>query len=470
MATLESVNGATLVPNLGGGLGMVSQAFGGMMDRKRAEQAQQAQQAQIAQIMGGGGQGGMPGATPGINGNPQMGQEQLMRIAQINPELAQTLQGVMERGDKLEVEQTKTEVDRRMRESAFISQQKSLPEKINAINELARQAQMNGEDVTPYLELANLPEEQMDLRLQGMQIMGADAKALFPEAPKPTAIEQQLQAAGLQPGSPEYQKAIRDNVQGVLSQEALAQKQQIAQSGRSQVNVNTGDSEAAPVVTPPVLLKGLPPDVAAQVNAVYMAAGGGKDGIDAMNKMTENLSEQERRASSSNILANSFPNATEAEMTQLQSAMNAADNTEAGLKRASEIRDEQRRTKKGQQFQNRAVSLLNRIVTNPQLGDVLGSIEGAIDLRLFSDAEAELIADIEEAGNILTADNLDLMTGVLSETDIALLKSLASGGLNRKRSEERFLEDVQQMIDRLSTGSTASGEGEKVGRFTVRVK
>ena len=241
MATLENVNGASLVPSFDGGLGMLSQAFGGMMDRKRAEEAKAAQQQQIAQIMGGG-QGGMPGATPGINGNPQMGQEQLMRIAQINPELAKTLQGVMERGDKLEQEQAKTEVDRRLRESAFISKQKSHPEKINAITELANQAIMNGEDPAPYIDLANLPEEQLDLRLQGMQVMGMDAKALFPEAPKPTALEQQLQAAGFQPGTPEYQEAIRNNVQGVLSPEALAQKQAIAQSGRSQniQNVSAG--------------------------------------------------------------------------------------------------------------------------------------------------------------------------------------------------------------------------------------
>jgi len=241
MATLENVNGASLVPSFDGGLGMLSQAFGGMMDRKRAEEAKAAQQQQIAQILGvgqQGGQGGMPGATPGINGNPQMGQEQLMRIAQINPELAKTLQGVMERGDKLEQEQAKTEVDRRMRESAFISKQKSHPEKINAITELANQAIMDGEDPTPYIELANLPEEQLDLRLQGMQVMGADAKALFPEAPKPTALEQQLQAAGLKPGTPEYQEAIRNNVNGVLSPEALAQKQQIASAGKSSTSVN----------------------------------------------------------------------------------------------------------------------------------------------------------------------------------------------------------------------------------------
>ena len=86
MATLENVNGASLVPNFNGGLNMLNQAFGQRMDRQRAQQAQQAQQQQIAQILGGGqggGQGGMPGATPGFNGN--VTPEQILRIGQIDP-------------------------------------------------------------------------------------------------------------------------------------------------------------------------------------------------------------------------------------------------------------------------------------------------------------------------------------------------------------------------------------------------
>lgn len=236
------------------------------------------------------------------------------------------------------------------------------------------------------------------------------------------------------------------------------------------VNVGTGGGDKQ-VMTPPVLLKGLPEDVAAKHDAVYVAAGGGKDGLDAINKLSDKLSEQDRRAQSENILASSFPNATEEEMTQLKSVMDAAENTEAGLKQARTVREDQRRVKKGKQFQGRALSLLRKIVANPQLNDVLGSIEGSIDMRLLSDDEAELIADIEEAGNIMTADNLSLMTGVLSESDIAILKSIAGGGLNRRRSEERFKSDVQAMIDKLSSGEAAQEVGEQeIGRFKVRAK
>ncbi len=467
MATLENVNGASLVPNFDSSLNMLNQSFGGMMDRKRAAQAQQAQQQQIQQILGGG-QGGQPGATPGFNGNATP--QQILRIAQIDPKMAEMMQGMVERGDKLEMEQAKAQTDRGLREAVLIKNAKTPAERMNVINNLASAAANEGKPIDQYVQLANMSPDQQELELQRMEVMGADIKTLL-EPPKRTAIEEQLIAAGLQPGTPEYKEAILNNVNGVMSPEAFAQKQQLAREGRSQTNVNVGaGGESTPVVTPPVLLQGLPPEVGEKLDAVYVAAGGGKDGIDAMNKMTDKLSEQDRRASSANILADSFPNATPDEMTQLTSVMDAAENTEAGLTRAREVREDQRRVKKGKQFQDRAVSLLNKIISNPQLNDVLGSIEGSIDTRLLSDTEAELIADIEEAGNILTADNLNLMTGVLSETDIGILKSIAGGGLNRKRSEKRFTSDVQAMIDKLSAGSGQSEGAQQVGRFTVRTK
>ena len=242
MATLESVNGASLVPNLNGGLGVLSQAFGGMMDRKRAQQAQQAQQQQIAQILGGtgapAGQGGIPGATPGFNGGAPMGQEQLLRIAQINPEIAKTMQGVLERGDKLEMEQVKAETARGVRESSLLLAAKTPAERMKVFNNLAAAAAREGRPVDRYVEIANMPADQQELELQRMQVMGTEIASLIPEAPKPTALEQQLQAAGLQPGTPEYQRAIRNNVEGILSPEALAQKQQIASAGKSSTSVN----------------------------------------------------------------------------------------------------------------------------------------------------------------------------------------------------------------------------------------
>lgn len=224
---------------------------------------------------------------------------------------------------------------------------------------------------------------------------------------------------------------------------------------------------AEQAVIPPVLLTGLDPEIAESGAAAFTAAGGGKDGLAAFQKIVDKGTEQQRRIASPQILQSSFPQASPAETVQLQAAMDAAKTTESGLKAAGKVREEQRRNVKGKKFQVRAIELLEGIlfakddegnfitdelgqkIDNPELGDVLGSIEGVIDFRL-QDSEAQLIADIEESGNILTAGNLSLMSGVLSETDIKILANLAGGALIRTRSESRFRNDVTKLRDKLA--------------------
>ena len=205
------------------------------------------------------------------------------------------------------------------------------------------------------------------------------------------------------------------------------------------------------VKIPDILLEGLSENLAPKASAAYSAAGGGKDGMVAYQKQVDKGTEQEKRLSSPAILKSNFPQASAAEMAQLQGTMDAAKTTESGLQAASKVRDEQRRLVKAKGFQQRAVELLTSIINSPDVSDVTGSIEGAYDLRLFSDDESSLIADIEEAGNILTADNLSLMSGVLSESDIKILKNLAGGALIRTRSEDRFTKDVTTMRDKLKS-------------------
>jgi hypothetical protein len=211
------------------------------------------------------------------------------------------------------------------------------------------------------------------------------------------------------------------------------------------------------VVTPPALLADIDdPQLKAKVDAAFTTAGGGSKGLEAMAKQLDQGTRQEQRASSPQIIQSSFPNASDAERTQLQAAMDAAKNTESGLKEAAKIRTEQRRLKKAKGFQERAVFLLDKVLNNPELNDVIGSSEGKDEGFLFgdkirSDKEAEAIADIKELESILTAENLSLMTGVLSETDIAIIRSLGAGALIRTRGEDRFIEDVTELKDKLSS-------------------
>lgn len=220
--------------------------------------------------------------------------------------------------------------------------------------------------------------------------------------------------------------------------------------GKSRILEGITPAVEAPPVLPPSITADLSPDLAKKVNDTFTAAGGGDKGIKAVTKLIDQGTESERRAASPEIIKNTFPKASDAERAQLQGVMDGAKNTESGLKAAGKLREEQRRDKKGKGFQVRAVELLTGILDNDELNDVLGSIEGATDFR-FQDSEAELIADIEEAGNILTADNLSLMSGVLSETDIKILQNLAGGALNRKRSSARFKKDVTALRDKLAS-------------------
>jgi len=201
---------------------------------------------------------------------------------------------------------------------------------------------------------------------------------------------------------------------------------------------------------PSELIIGLPEDVARKGAAAFRAAGGGKDGLEAFNKIVGIGTEAERRAAAPELLRQSFPNASPAELKQLQASVDAAKTTERGLKAAEKVRTEQKRLTKAQGFQDRAVELIDLILGNDELGDVLGAVEGAIDIR-FQTSESELIADIEEAKNILTAENMDLMTGVLSESDIKILANLAGGALNRKRTKTRFVKDLSEMKEKLTS-------------------
>ena len=86
--------------------------------------------------------------------------------------------------------------------------------------------------------------------------------------------------------------------------------------------------------------------------------------------------------------------------------------------------------------------------------------------------ESDIIADITEVKNILTSENMDIMTGVLSQTDIEIIASMASGALDRTRSEGAFKKDIATMIKRMkskmamTTDDKAKFTADKRGKNT----
>lgn len=210
---------------------------------------------------------------------------------------------------------------------------------------------------------------------------------------------------------------------------------------------NTGSADTIKI--PDVLINNLPEAVAIKVAAAYEAVGGGRDGMKAANEMKGIAQEDVKLEQLPSTLNSLFPNASQAERVELDAAVAGATNASDAIASATTVRTEQRRMKKAKTFQDRAITLLDNIIANPSINEVVGGIEGGSLFYRVDQEESDLIADIEEAQNILTADNMDLMTGVLSESDIAILRNLSSGALNRKRGEARFLKDATALRERL---------------------
>jgi hypothetical protein len=242
----------------------------------------------------------------------------------------------------------------------------------------------------------------------------------------------------------------------------VLKKGDILLNPNNQTIASNQEAPVAPPVAPQTLLEGLDSTTSARASAAFQAAGGGSTGLAALNSEVERGAEIQKRTEVPNLLKSSFPQASEAEMSQIRAAVDAAGSVEEGMNEAGKIREGQRTMKKAQAFQVRAIALLDNILSSDQINDVTGGIEGGfvgnIYSSIFSQAQTDLLADIEEVGSILTTDNLDLMTGVLSETDIQLIKDLSAGGLNRKRGEERFKSDVQEMRDRLASQIALTAE------------
>jgi hypothetical protein len=236
-----------------------------------------------------------------------------------------------------------------------------------------------------------------------------------------------------------------------------------------------GKDKKTPSTTRPLsaLIDNASPDLQRKAQEAFDLSGGGDKGVKAVERVLKEGVEAERRAAAPETLKANFPNATEAEMSELQAVVDSAKTTESGFKEASKLRVKQRQVKKGKVFQARAVELLDRILSADELNDVIGSVEGSDESlipfggqKIRGDAESEIIADIEEAANILTADNLDIMSGVLSETDIKIIANLAGGALNRKRSEETFVRDVTKLKEKLQ-GALGVVGGDKLPKGTT---
>jgi len=95
----------------------------------------------------------------------------------------------------------------------------------------------------------------------------------------------------------------------------------------------------------------------------------------------------------------------------------------------------------------RALSLAESLIANPNLKRAVGAIQGQY-IPTLRGGTADVEVAFDELKNLLTMGNLERMTGVLSESDIKLIASAASG-LDLRMSDASALAKLSQIRDRL---------------------
>lgn len=176
-----------LVPDLSQSLNLALQTFGTPEVReareieREARETETARKTETSEIIQ-----SLPGAKKGKR------ETSLLRLVELaGPEVANTIRSVLESDDAEQLEVLRAETEKGSRQAAFVARQPTFAAKQNAISELAREAIAAGSPPDKFIELLDLSEPELDLRLQKMKIMGQDLKTVLetPEGPTPlTAI------------------------------------------------------------------------------------------------------------------------------------------------------------------------------------------------------------------------------------------------------------------------------------------
>lgn len=153
-----------------------------------------------------------------------------------------------------------------------------------------------------------------------------------------------------------------------------------------------------------------------------------------------------------------------AEENKLRKEKLAADTQASQQKAAESARKAAEAEKTAEDVRLKALSLLGPdFKIRPDVARAFGAFQGALPTVRGSTIDVE--ADVEQLVSLLTLENTDKMAGVLSETDIKILRDAGTILGNRRISDERAEEELQkiaQVFEKL--------QPQQIGRFTVTVK
>lgn len=110
------------------------------------------------------------------------------------------------------------------------------------------------------------------------------------------------------------------------------------------------------------------------------------------------------------------------------------------------IEETEETKRKGQGLKSESLRLVNKLLNN---ADGVRALVGPWDQTWISPTflgdTLKAQTDINQLRSILTAENLGIMSGVLSETDVAIIAAIAGGGLDVNGEDEAFLEELGRM-------------------------
>ena len=107
----------------------------------------------------------------------------------------------------------------------------------------------------------------------------------------------------------------------------------------------------------------------------------------------------------------------------------------------------------GQQSIVRMNELAQLLLSSDSLDRAVGPKQSGIPQILISKGVSDFRVRFEELINAMTVDNLDLLTGVLSDSDLALLRSVSSG-LDLAMSEDALRDRLSQIVRKTTTDFT----------------
>jgi len=180
-------------------------------------------QALLSQVFGGGqakptaqeqllaGTAGAPGPQPTQQAQALTGQPQQMQVGSISA-LAQLASQFPEQFEQVNKNLGLIDQGRKDEAAQFAFELQNTPfdQRAAKLQARAQSLSSRGRNNSDTLELLDMTEEEQNQAAQVVQIaaLTPEQRLEFAQGPKPTSLQQNLLAAGLQPGTPEFEQAV----------------------------------------------------------------------------------------------------------------------------------------------------------------------------------------------------------------------------------------------------------------------